>query len=195
MYDLNDESYDSNKPVAIFNGGDVGLVPNVTITVEKKPADETKNTPSWKIFFTDATGASTNNGLYYLDPSQEYFDQQRIRQGQVLKHLLKVIANDDNLQLPSFTNGTEMLDQVMEAVAKKAVGKTFSVWANYGSTKKPSKFISVRTWVPFMATAANAEERLVPSNSDNTVRLVEDQPAAAPAESTTGGTDASWMDE
>jgi hypothetical protein len=65
MFNLNDEK-EFNTGVSILNGGNAGLVKDVTITVEKK--QDTSNKPDYQLVVTDKQG-SINEGFYYPTPN------------------------------------------------------------------------------------------------------------------------------
>ena len=163
MIDLNSEEFDGGSNVAIFNGGNAGVASNCTLTVEKKDPAETRRLPSWKVVATDASGASTDLPLYYLDdPTNQYYASNLTKQGKLLKHLIKVVVGD-GVKIPQFANPTEMLDKCMELISSKAAGKKFHVFANYGTkgSKAVNGYIKIRTFVPFLATDASLDSLTV----------------------------------
>jgi len=158
--DLNSNEFDNgSSSVSIFNGGNAGVCSNCTITTLAKDEAETRKLPHWKIIATDESGASTDLSFYYVDdPSNMYYEANLKRQGKILKHLVKTIAGPD-VKIPIFNSNEEMLDKCMELITGKAKGKTFSVFANYGTvgSKQVSGYIKVRSFVPMISSNSNSD--------------------------------------
>ena len=87
-----------------------------------------------------------------------YYEANLKRQGKILKHLVKTIAGPD-VKIPIFNSNEEMLDKCMELITGKAKGKTFSVFANYGTvgSKQVSGYIKVRSFVPMISSNSNSD--------------------------------------
>lgn len=198
MIDLNGNEFDGNSGAAIFNKGVAGVVNNCTIKAEKKDPQGHAKAPDWKIVATDETGASTDLSFYYLtDETHQYYEANVKKQGQLLKNLLKAIMGE-GVKIPPFATTTEMLDKCMEMVNAKAKGKTFSVFANYGTknSKAVSSYIKLRTFVPFIATASTVDS-LVETPYDTMERPQADKPAASASSVVDAGgaavTESDWV--
>ena len=179
MINLNDDSFDGSKTVSIFNNGNAGVVENVTISVNKKTAEDKENAPDYKLIFTDKEGATTNTAFWYIDKATEYatVEAQIKKQGKVLRHVAKTIYGSD-YNFPEYPNAAAMLDGIMKLIKEGVSGNTYRVFANYGSTMSIKAYIQVRSWAPFMeATSVLAEDTsLKLQNIDAMVRLTEDAP-------------------
>ena len=179
MINLNDASFDAAEGKAVFNGGNAGVAENVTMTVEKKKAEDKPNSPDYKLSFTDANGGTCNTSFWYVEKDTEYstIAEQVQKQGKVLKHAIHAIYGD-GYQFPSgFNSAKELLDGCMLLIRTGlATGLKFRVFANYGSTQGVKKYIQPRSWVPFMEpmTVAMADTRLKAGNIDAMARIQED---------------------
>lgn len=176
MINLNDERFDVSD-ISIFNDGKAGIVDNVSYSIEKKKPGDPMNAPDYKITYTDSKG-SVNTGLYYLDPNSEKFKDYLRYQGADLKHMYKEIFGKDK-QLPTFSNVKEMLDSVMNEL--KSVEKTTKVRVAvcYGTVKKPSAYLRVRNFPPFIESMSVPFDKteLTLKREDQTERLVADKVA------------------
>lgn len=183
--DLNSEDYDSSGGgVAIFNDGNAGIVNDVTVTIEKKKADDTENAPDYKVFFTDASGAAVNRGFWYISGETQYksVGEQVKALAKVMKHMLHVALGPD-AKLPVITGANEieaarnLLDQSMKLLRESlaTMGKV-RVYANYGTPEYPRQYIQVRPWVPFMESmnVSEADTRLKASNIEQMARIQEE---------------------
>lgn len=190
LINLDDSQFDESS---IFNGGNAGLVENVTVSVSKK-TDNPKakdNDPDYRIIFKDQGGSETNLAFWYLDPNDLGENNWKLtQQGRLLKHILRVVLNVEKINLPAFTSYREMLDKAMEVVASKAAGQTFCVFVNYGSKKKKEEYLRVRSWPPFMSLPSK-KDSLAVTPSDNMVRVVADQEEEEEAGSSAGSVD--WL--
>lgn len=194
MINLNDEKFSSGSGSAVFNGGAAGAVNNVTVSIEKKGAEDKPNSPEYKVIYTDASGATVNTGYWYVEGGNNYKseDELIIQQGKALKHLVHAICGEET-DLPTFSDAKGMLDGVMVMLKKAApTAGQFRVFANYGSTYSPKEYIQVRSWVPFIEPMAVSAEstRLTPGNIDQMDRITKDEPAAVGAGASAGDDDA-----
>ena len=175
---LNNEEFDGGSDVVIFNGGTAGVAENITVSLEKKKADDKDKSPDYKLVFKDANGGTCNLPFWYVtDPTQWKTVEELIAaQGKVLKHIAHAILGD-GYKFPEFANATQMLDGVMKLV-KGGIkpGLTFRVFVNYGTPKSVKKYIQPRTWVPFMESMKVAIEdtRLKQGDFDAMERLKAD---------------------
>lgn len=191
---LNDDSYNAKEGVAIFNGGNAGVAENVTLTIEKRKADEKDTAPEYKVVFTDESGASCNIPFWYITEDTKYdtVDQQIIKKGKVFKHLIHAMYGPD-YTIPNFKNAKELLDGIMKLLREgSASAGKFRVFVNYGTKEHSKKFIQPRSWVPFMESMniSTTDTRLVPGDLDCMVRIQEDTVSSSAASMT--GADDDW---
>jgi len=177
MINLNDNTFDGNANVAIFNNGEAGVVENVKLSVYKKGNDDKENAPDYKLVFTDTTGASVNTAFWTVTEDTEYatIEQQIKKQGKMLKHVIHAVYGAD-YEFPQYPNPKAMLSGVMKLVKEGTGQNLYRVFANYGSTMGVKAYIQVRSWVPFMepTSVATEDTRLTRGNIDAMERLVED---------------------
>ena len=200
MIDLNNDEFDGGNNVAIFNGGTAGIVDNVTLTIEKKKADAKEGSPDYKLIFTDASGATCNNALWFVTKPTEHADLDKLtnKQGKILKHVAHAVLGDD-FSFPQFGDATAMLNGIMKLVKEGLpTAGTFRIFANYGATISPKAYIQPRSWVPFMEpmTVAEDSSRLKVGDIDNMIRLQEDKFVnnGAVTPGATVGADDDWND-
>ena len=189
MIDLNSNDYNAKEGKAIFNGGNAGMVDNVTVSIKRKGPEDKEGSPAYKLTFTDASGAECNTPFWYVDKATPFasVDELLKKQGTVMKHIIHSIYGADVAipALPSDAKG--FLDGAMKHINEglKAGGK-FRMFANYGTPDYPKEFIQPRSWVPFMESMSVdiAETRMVAGKNDNLVRVTKDSvgsPSAAAA--------------
>ena len=176
--DLNNEEFDGGGNVSIFNNGKAGIVNDVTLTIEKKKADDKENAPDYKLIFTDSSGSSCNASYWYVTDATEYSSVEQLitKQGKVLKHISHAVLGDD-FSFPTYKNAKEMLNGIMKLVKEGLANSgTFRVFANYGTKEYCKKYIQPRSWVPFMEpmTIAEDDTRLKGGDFDAMERLKED---------------------
>jgi len=176
--DLNNEEFDGGGNVSIFNNGNAGIVDDVTLTIEKKKADDKENAPDYKLIFTDSSGASCNSSYWYITDATEYNSVEQLitKQGKVLKHIAHAVLGND-FEFPKYKNPKEMLNGIMKLVKEGLANSgTFRIFANYGTKEYCKKYIQPRSWVPFMEPMTVAEEdtRLKAGDFDAMERLQED---------------------
>jgi hypothetical protein len=192
-FNLDDEKYDAKGgDVKIFNNGVAGVVDDVTLSVKRKTAEDKENAPNYKLTFSDASGASTDMSFWYVEKDTDYetIEQQVEKQGKKMKHILNAIYGEATRPKVGGETAQQFLDSGMKAINEglKAGGK-FRVFANYGvspdpaknRTGKVSKYIGIRTWVPFIESMAVTESRLSKSDLDAMNRVEETQVSAPTA--------------
>lgn len=199
MFQFGKENVSESNGVAIFNNGEAGRVENVTIEVKKKGVDyqdEGKNKPDYQFVVTDSAGASTNEGYYYLDPTKHNatygtFEKAVEKQWNKLASIITAAGGDPTIQASS---PVEILDKMALLVKSSVQGKTFNVFANYGTKQSPKKYIQLRSWVPFIepANTLESESKLTAGNLDQIERLVQDNGSNGGATSA-GGTMPGWV--
>ena len=159
--DLNDSSFDTGD-ITIFNGGKAGRAENVSLRVEKKEANDTSRSPDWKVYYVDENDGEVNEGYYYLDEKHEKFKTHLKYQGAGLKHLLHA-AFGEEVEIPQFKNTKEMLDKCMQKLSSVSEDKKFRVGVTYGTGTRPSAYLRVKPYVPFIEpmSVPVAESRIV----------------------------------
>lgn len=168
MIDLNEEQYES-RDIQIFNDGNAGSVDNVDVRVEKKGAGVTDNTPDYKLVISDEKG-EINEGFYYqksLDPTVADEDSPGWKnyQARKLRALIKGVMGED-FEIPPFNTPTEGLDTIMQIVAKNVAGKKFRVFATYGTTRRPSQYLQLKSFGNFVERMSNEDTNLKAERSD-----------------------------
>ena len=192
---LNDNSYDGGKSVSIFNGGNTGLVENVSMKISKKTSDDKENAPDYKLVFTDSSGAIANTALWYVTKESSYksLEQLVTAQGKILKHVAKTVLGE-SFKFPQFNTASEMLDGTMKLIREglPAAGN-FRVFANYGATISPKAYVQPRSWTPFMESMSVAVEDTLLGKQDNDQmeRLNADTPSDN-SEAVSTADDAAW---
>lgn len=170
MINLNDSEFDQKEggSVVIFNKGVAGVAENVKISLTKKKKEDNENAPDYKIVFTDSEGGTANMSFYYITEDTQYstIQQQTVKQGKVLKHLIHATLGKD-YKFPEFNTPKEMLDICLKTLKEKAnPAGLYRVFVNYGTTGYPKKYIQPRSWVPFMEPMSVTESRLTVSDLD-----------------------------
>jgi len=177
MINLNDEGFDQKQTTfKPFNAGIAGLVENVTMSMSKKKKEEHEKAPDYKIVFTDEDGAICNTSLYYITEDTQYAtkDQQVVKQGKILKHLLHAVISP-TFKFPAFETEKAMLDGCMKALKDSATpGVKYRIFTNFGVKSSPKQFAQPRSWVPFIETMDVVESRLTLSDLDAMERLAPD---------------------
>lgn len=157
MLDLNSFNQEE-KEVAIFNNGNAGKVENVVVKVTKKTAEDSENSPDYKINYTDETG-TINDGIYY--PS----DDDR-NPGFRITRLLNVLNSLDpsakDKPLPKVENYSKAVDAIMKMINVASKSGKVNVFANYGTNSKPSDYLRVRT-INFVEPVGKEKSRLTAS--------------------------------
>ena len=173
MFDLNGNDFQENS---IFNNGKAGLVRDVEILVEKK--NDGGNTPDYKLIAKDNLG-TINVGFYYITPnpqkSQE--DNEKFEKQQVSRvvHAARAVMGKD-FAFPAVTSSKQAYDVLFDLISKNAPGKKFNIFTTYGTTQRPSKYLSFR-YFGFIESADVERTTLVTKNGDLLERPVEDKPS------------------
>ena len=171
-----------------------GKVENVKMSVTKKTAVDPDNSPDFKLIFTDTTGGQINTGFYY-HKDNEMADEKRNRDmetwlvSRVLSAAKAVVPAD--FTFPEVTTSKEALNSLFKIINDHAANTLVNVYVTYGTTAKPSQYLSTRyfNFVENASTPANMT-RLKPSANDMMEKLVAD----APSTDNTAGTSttANW---
>jgi hypothetical protein len=167
----------------VFNDGNAGEVVAQIGAARKKPDDGEKY-PDWNLMFKDDQGRVLKEGLYYMDPagytSEKKFNNHLMFEGRRLKHVLNALYGDD-LVFPTFSSTKEMLDWCMNAITKKN-GTNVRVGATYGTVKRPSNYLQLKSTFPFIATG---DDKIKFSNIDLMERPAPSTPSS-PSEKSPG---------
>ena len=175
MFDLNEKKFEGT---VIFNNGKGGLVKDVNISVEKRKMEEPDTYPNYKLVVSDGV-AKINQGFYYpkanANKTAEANAQGEAREVGRIVHIARAVLGQDYV-LPKVESAKEAYDVLFELVNKNAEGKTFNVFATYGTTGYPSKFLGLR-YFNFIESADSNPSRLRTGASDLLERLEQDAPA------------------
>ena len=192
MFNLNDASFGGGATV--FNNGNTGKVENVKMSVTKKTAADPDNSPDFKLIFTDTTGGQINTGFYY-HKDNEMADEKRNRDMETwlvsrVHSAAKAVVPAD-FEYPMYETSKEALNSLFKIINDNAASTLVNVYVTYGTTAKPSQYLSTRyfNFVENASTPANMT-RLKPSANDMMKKLVAD----APSTDNTAGTSttANW---
>ncbi len=182
MINLNDNSF-QEKVVKVFNNGEAGKVDNVSIVrVEKAGVNYDKtgdNVPDYRIIFGDSEGVEINQAWWYLakrenetgDAYKARFEREISR----LLHIARAVLGGD-FDFPQVANEKEALDVVVKLIKENVAGKKFSVFANYGTKQRPSKYLNLR-YFNFIEPGDSKPTRLRVSPQDQLTRIEADSPA------------------
>lgn len=173
MFDLNEKKFGGT---VIFNNGKGGLVKDVKISVEKRKADEPDTYPHYKLVVEDSTGGKINQGFYYpiADPQKtdEINGQRAVREvSRVVQIGKAVMGNDYNF--PKVDNAKQAFDVLFELIGDNSSDKTFNVFATYGTTGYPSKFLGLR-YFDFIESTEKVSGRLTSKANDLVEKLEQD---------------------
>ena len=192
MFNLNDASFGGGATV--FNNGNTGKVENVKMSVTKKTAADPDNSPDFKLIFTDTTGGQINTGFYY-HKDNEMADEKRNRDMETwlvsrVHSAAKAVVPAD-FEYPMYETSKEALNSLFKIINDNAASTLVNVYVTYGTTAKPSQYLSTRyfNFVENASTPANMT-RLKPSANDMMEKLVADAPSTDNSAGTS--TTANW---
>jgi hypothetical protein len=154
--DLNNAEF-AQKDVTIFNNGEASNNSPCTIKVVKNDPVEGKNVPMYDVVCTSANGGTVKLSFWQFKDTDT--PDQIKKTGARLRHLFEAVIGTSVLPAGE---ANSVLTQVMKAVNEAAKGKNFKVATNYGTIGKASKYLSVRTWAPFIA---KAEDKDIPNSN------------------------------
>lgn len=145
--DFNNES-EYISQLSVFNDGNPGIVENVEVRVEVKPADAKPDDkkPNYKFIAKDKYG-EINEGFYYFESSEDRGFKNY--QAQRLIMLAKGVVGDD-VKFPVFNTPREALDRIMQMVAKECKGKFYRVLVTYGTTQRPDSYLRFKSFGRFI---------------------------------------------
>ena len=192
MFNLNDANFGGGATV--FNNGNTGKVENVKMSVTKKTAADPDNSPDFKLIFTDTTGGQINTGFYY-HKDNEMADEKRNRDMETwlvsrVHSAAKAVVPAD-FEYPMYETSKEALNSLFKIINDNAASTLVNVYVTYGTTAKPSQYLSTRyfNFVENASTPANMT-RLKPSANDMMEKLVADAPSTDNSAGTS--TTANW---
>jgi hypothetical protein len=173
MFNLNDEK-EFNTGVSILNGGNAGLVKDVTITVEKK--QDTSNKPDYQLVVTDKQG-SINEGFYYPTPNSAKDEEANAKYAKMqvgrVRHAAKAVMGEQ-YEFPQVANAKEAFDVMFKLIKENAGDKKFNVFTTYGTKQRPSQYLGLR-YFDFIEPAT-PDTQLFVKNTDMMERITADMP-------------------
>lgn len=142
MINLNDLK-EEEKEIKIFNGGNAGRATNITVSVLKKAPEEKENAPDFKILYTDETGATINDGVYY--PKDSDTDKQKqISLSRLVSVLNALNPETKSKMLPEFKEYKEAVDFLIKQIMVSAKAGKVNIFACYGTENNPQQYLRVR---------------------------------------------------
>jgi len=193
MIDLNGADFAGSNQ-AIFNDGEVGIVRNVSIGVEKRGPEVPETYPDYKLVVKDEKGAAINQGFYYFTPNEnatsEHNDKRSTQELSRVVHLARAVMGADYV-LPTVASLREAYDAIFKIVQDNAGTKLFNVFTTYGTINRPNKkgYMGLR-YFNYIEPAGETTRFRVGAQ-DLMSRIEADAPgtpsAAAPTQTTTWG--------
>jgi hypothetical protein len=166
------------KDTKIFNNGEVGVVENVRLRIERKNPGEEKK-PDYRLIASDGI-SEINEGYFYQKPDSPGFTKY---QAQRLIQLARGVFGQE-VKFPEFNTPTEALDGIMGMVGPSLHSSLYRVAVAYGTTKKPSQYLGFKTFGSFLEPM-NVPSSLALSSSDCLTRAP--APAATAASTLISG--------
>lgn len=183
VINLNDSKFAGSK---VFNNGNAGLVTVTIDRITKKQPSDADNTPDYRVFYKDSSGAEINQGWYYFTVRQGDTDEQiEQKKGYELSRLVSLARTvlGPNAELPEVTDVQNALDVVMNIVSKNAGDTQYNVFVTYGTVQRPSRYLELRRF-NFIAPA---DVTLTATNRDQMSRVEADAPQQAATQSANSG--------
>lgn len=186
-FDLNGEDFKGSE-IKLINNGEAGLVPNVTIAVERRGADEPTTYPDYKLIVTDEAGGTASGGFYIPteNPAKTPDENKRAMNwgvSRVLSIARAVMGKE--YEFPPVDGPEDAFKTLFKIVNDNAGSKKFNAFVTYGTSVRPSKYLNLR-FFDFIESA-DGLSRLREKGADNMVRITPDEPKSAP-----GGSTESW---
>jgi hypothetical protein len=150
---LNEDRF--NDVRKIFNNGAAGVVQNLQVRVDAKGPEDHPQAPPFNLVFIDPDGGEISQPVFYLgDPTgDKKIDEQReVWAGSALRHMWHAIFGADT-DLPEFDSMKQAVDIVMQRIQahlEENPDLRFATVVNYGSEKKPQRFLTVKRFPPFI---------------------------------------------
>jgi hypothetical protein len=175
MSTFNLNEYD-NTAIAVFNNGAAGKVENVSITIEKKKADEPDSYPPYKLVVTDGSGGTPINQGFYFDESDD--EKRQTQTIQRIKSIAKAILPEDFVY-PTVNSYTEAVNSLFKIIKDNCDGKKVNVFVTYGyvGQQKLAKYLGLRMF-NFIEETNVSFSRLKSSATDIMERPIADAPIA-----------------
>jgi len=170
MINLNEISQENkNEEVAIFNNGVAGRVKNLRVEVKRKTAEDSPNSPDYKLFYIDDNGGKVNDGIYYPDNSGK--GNPKFALSRLVNVLHSLNPSTIGKELPQFEEYKPAVDFLMKQIAESSKAGRVNVFVNYGTKGYPSQYLSVRK-VNFVepVSADDTVTKLKPAFSDDEVK-------------------------
>lgn len=159
--------------VTVFNNGVAGKVENVSITVEKRRADEPDSYPTYKLIVDDGSGSTPLNQGFYINESDD-----ENRQGmtfQRVKSIAEAVVPEDFVY-PEVNGYMDAMSTLFKIIKENADGKKVSVFTTYGYSAKPSKYLGLRMF-DFIQGPNATYDKMKPKPADVLVRPEADAPS------------------
>lgn len=156
LINLDSEEFDS-KVAKIFNNGEAGRSKCILHSVVAKTSEDKDNAPDYKVVFADPSGATINISFWELsDTNAQYYQENLKRDGKKLKHILHTLYGK-SFKIPPANTAVELLKNSMSLINAK-VGTALNIMTVYGTDSRPSSFLNIRSFPPFMEIASVSEE-------------------------------------
>lgn len=170
-FDLNEKVV---AGVSVFNNGIAGKVENVSVTVEKRRADEPDSYPTYKLIVDDGSGATPLNQGFYINESDD--ENRQNMTFQRVKSISDSVVPEDFVY-PEVNGYMDAMSTLFKVIKDNADGKKVSVFTTYGYAAKPSKYLGLRMF-DFIQGPNAGFDRMKPKPSDILVRPEADAPVA-----------------
>ncbi len=156
----------------VFNNGVAGKVENVSISVEKRRADEPDTYPPYKLVVSDgSTAQPLNQGFYYNDNDDEARQTMTLQR---IKSIAKAVV-PEGFVYPEVDTYEQAVNALFKVIKENCEGKMVNVFTSYGYAAKPNKFLGLRMF-DFIENPNEVRSRLTPKPSDILVRPEADAP-------------------
>lgn len=171
MFDLNSNEYDGAS--AIFNNGVPGKIEGVTISVERKKPEDPDLYPDFKLLVHDGTEATPlGQGFYTNDTDQK---KQAINIQRIKSIASAVVPKD--FVYPTANDYKGAITSLFTVINEHCKDKKVNVFATYGYSAKPSKYLGLR-YFNFIEAEGATNSRLTKAFSDVMERPLDDAPQA-----------------
>lgn len=159
---------------AVFNNGVAGKAIGVSVTVEKRKADEPDSYPDYKLVVSDESGGMPINQGFYIN-SEDDEKRQKMTYQRVKSIADAVVAED--FVYPEVNGYIDAMNTLFKVIKENADDKKVDVFVSYGYTGKPSKYLGLRMF-NFIQKQDASFDRLKPTNTDILERPEADAPKA-----------------